>query len=246
VKLVQEAGKTTGLLRCPYHAWCYSTEGPLKQTPHVGGPGIHEHPDIDKSQLGLVEVRSHTHLDVVFVNISGDAEPFDVYFKDVLERWKEFDKPIYHGGGESSFKLEISKLEDHANILSEGPFSGQLTRAFTMFEDENGRNFSSFEGLSERWDKEAEYITFYPNVMFGVHKDHTFGIVLEPKSSSQTVEHIELYYASNDMRDEEWDSMRQTNAAFWKEVFMEDVGVVEAMQMGRKADGFDGRRAFYG
>ena len=107
VKLVQEAGKTTGLLRCPYHAWCYSTEGALKQTPYVGGPGIHEHETIDKSQLGLVEVRSHTHLDVVFVNISGDAEPFEVYFKDILERWKEFDKPIYHGGEESSFKLQV-------------------------------------------------------------------------------------------------------------------------------------------
>ena len=43
-----------------------------------------------------------------------------------------------------------------------------------MAEDENGRNFSAFEDLSERWDKEAEYITFYPNVMLGVHKDHTF------------------------------------------------------------------------
>ena len=49
VKLVQEAGKTTGLLRCPYHAWCYSTEGALKQTPHVGGPGIHEHKDIESA-----------------------------------------------------------------------------------------------------------------------------------------------------------------------------------------------------
>lgn len=34
---------------------------------------------------------------------------------------------------------------------------------------------------------------------------------------------------------------RQTNTTFWKEVFTEDVGVVEAMQEGRKADGFDGR-----
>ncbi len=267
VKLVQEAGKTTGLLRCPYHAWCYSTEGALKQTPHVGGPGIHDHPTIDKSQLGLIEVRSHTHLDVVFVNISGDATPFEEHFKDVLERWKEFDKPIHHGGEESSFKLqvetnwklavenyseayhlpfihpglnEVSKLEDHANILSDGPFSGQLTRAFTLAQDEEGRNFSTFDNLSERWDKEAEYITFYPNVMLGVHKDHTFGIVLEPKSPSQTLEHIEIYYTSDEMRSNEWQDMRETNAAFWKEVFAEDVGVVEAMQMGRNADGFDG------
>ena len=267
VKLVQEAGKTTGLLRCPYHAWCYSTEGQLKQTPHVGGPGVHSHPDIDKSQLGLIEVRSHTYLDVVFVNISGDAAPFEEHFAEALERWKEFDKPIYHGGEDSSFKLEVetnwklavenycesyhlpfvhpglnevSKLEDHENILSSGPFAGQLTHAFTEAADENGRNFASFSGLSKRWDKEAEYLAFYPNVQIGVHKDHTFAIILEPKSVSETLEHIEIYYASEEMRDDDWKAMRETNSAFWKSVFLEDVGVVEAMQDGRKADGFDG------
>ena len=267
VKLVQEAGKTTGLLRCPYHAWCYSTEGQLKQTPHVGGPGVHSHPGIDKSTLGLIEVRSHVYLDVVFVNISGDAAPFEEFFTSVLERWKEFDKPIYHGGAESSFKLdvktnwklavenyceayhlpfihpglnEVSKLEDHENILSDGPYAGQLTRAFTEFKDESGRNFSFFDGLSERWNKEAEYIVFYPNVMLGVHKDHTFSIILEPKAENRTLEHIEIYYASDEMRDEDHRAMRETNSTFWKGVFKEDVGVIEAMQEGRKADGFDG------
>ncbi|MEL7429080.1 MAG: aromatic ring-hydroxylating dioxygenase subunit alpha [Pseudomonadota bacterium] len=267
VKLVQEAGKTTGLLRCPYHAWCYSTEGALKQTPHVGGPGIHSHPSIDKASLGLIEVRSHVYLDVVFVNISGDAAPFEEYFAGALERWKEYDKPVYHGGEDSSFKLdvntnwklavenyceayhlpfihpglnEVSKLEDHENILSDGPFAGQLTRAFTEFVDDHGRNFAFFEGLSKRWDKEAEYISFYPNVLMGVHKDHTFAIILEPKTQERTVEHVELYYASPTMQDDEWSTMRVTNAAFWKGVFTEDVGVVEAMQDGRRADGFDG------
>ncbi len=267
VKLVQKAGKTTGLLRCPYHAWCYSTEGQLKQTPHIGGPGVHQHPGIDKSTLGLIEVRSHVYLDVVFINISGEAEPFEEFFAGVLERWREFDKPIYHGGEESSFKLdvetnwklavenyceayhlpfihpglnEVSKLEDHENILSDGPFAGQLTKAFTEFQDEDGRNFSFFDGLSERWNKEAEYIVFYPNVMLGVHKDHTFSIILEPKSERRTLEHIEIYYASDDMRDEDHRGMRETNSVFWKGVFKEDVGVIEAMQEGRKADGFDG------
>ena len=267
VKLVQEAGKTTGLLRCPYHAWCYSTEGDLKQTPHVGGPGVHSHPAIDKSQLGLIEVRSHTYLDVVFINISGDAEPFEKHFEEALERWKEFEKPIFHGGPESSFKLEVntnwklavenycesyhlpfihpglnevSKLEDHENILSSGPFAGQLTRAFTAFTDASGKNFAFFDGLSERWNKEAEYFAFYPNVLLGVHKDHTFGIILEPQSAQETLEHVEIYYASQDATEEPCEHMRETNAGFWKNVFSEDIGVCEAMQEGRKADGFDG------
>lgn len=185
----------------------------------------------------------------------------------MLERWKEYNKPIYAGGEDSYFELnvktnwklavenycesyhlpfvhpglnEVSKLEDHANILSNGPYSGQLTRAFTAFRSDSGKNFDFFEGLSKRWDKEAEYLSIYPNVLMGVHKDHTFAIILEPKSETETQEHISIYYASDDMRNDEYTSMRETNSSFWKEVFEEDIGVCEAMQVGRKASGFDG------
>ena len=34
--------------------------------------------------------------------------------------------------------------------------------------------------------------------------------------------------------------MRMTNATMWQTVFAEDVGVVEGMQRGRKASGYDG------
>ena len=77
-------------------------------------------------------------------------------------------------------------------------------------------------------------------MQLGVHKDHTFAIILEPKSENRTLEHIELFYTSPEMQDDDRASMRETNAEFWKSVFLEDVGVVEAMQDGRRADGFDG------
>jgi phenylpropionate dioxygenase-like ring-hydroxylating dioxygenase large terminal subunit len=52
------------------------------------------------------------------------------------------------------------------------------------------------------------------------------------------VEHIHLYYAT-----EETDpALRAKNTAQWKEVFVEDVFVVEGMQRGRFAPGFDGGR----
>ena len=135
---------------------------------------------------------------------------------------------------------ERSSLEDHDFILSDGNYSGQLTKAFEPTTDEEGRNFAFFDGLSEKWDKEGEYIAFYPNVQLGVHKDHAFALILEPKSESTTDEHIQLYYAKPEMAGEEWQEMRTGLAEFWKEVFLEDVGVVEAMQEGRWADGFDG------
>lgn len=267
VVLVQQAGSTTGLLRCPYHAWCYNLKGELKQTPHVGGPGIHEHEAVDKSQLGLVEIRSHVFLDVVFVNLSGDAAPFGQYFASMIERWKDFGKPVWFGGEESAFTLEVatnwklavenycesyhlpfvhpglnsySRLEDHENILGDGAWSGQLTRVYAAQLDDAGRSFAKFDNLPPRWDQNAEYLALYPNVLLGVHKDHVFAMLLEPVDEGHTLERVALYYAKPEMTGDDWQAMRQRNAQLWKGVFLEDIGVVESMQKGRKASGFDG------
>ena len=76
--LVQEPSKIEGAIRCTYHSWCYSTQGKLVSTPHVGGPGNNVHPAIVRSELGLLEVRSHIWRDIVFVNIDGAADPFEM------------------------------------------------------------------------------------------------------------------------------------------------------------------------
>jgi len=267
VTLVEEAKSTTGLIRCPYHAWCYDLTGALKQTPHVGGPGIHEHPDIDKSSLGLVEIRSHVFMDVVFVNLSGDAEPFEEMFASLAGRWSDFDRPLFHGGPQSSFGLEVatnwklavenycesyhlpfvhpglnsySRLEDHANILGDGPWSGQLTRVYNPQPDPSGRRFADFKDIDKRWASNAEYLSVYPNVLMGVHRDHTFAILLEPVAHDRTIEHVQIYFADETATGQEWSDMRQRHADQWKQVFVEDIGVVEAMQRGRGASTFDG------
>ena len=92
--------------------------------------------------------------------------------------------------------------------------------------------------MSDFWDEGAEYIALYPNVLLGAQRDHAFAIILEPVSHDRTIEHIHLYYAAP-TTDE---SMRAKNATQWKTVFEEDIGVVEGMQRGRAAPGFDGGR----
>ena len=48
-------------------------------TPHVGGPGQNKHEDFDREANGLREVRSQEWMGLVFVNVSGQAKPFDDY-----------------------------------------------------------------------------------------------------------------------------------------------------------------------
>ena len=263
--LVDEPRKIEGAIRCPYHSWCYSTDGRLVSTPHVGGPGQNSHEGIDRALLGLIEVRSHIWMDVVFVNISGTADPFEVMHEELLERWKEFDVPVYHGGEDSIIRFDLqtnwklvvenycesyhlpwvhpglnsySRLEDHYHIQEPGKFSGQGTYVYRQISEDDGTVFPDFPNLSEKWDTAGEYITFLPNVMVGVQRDHTFVIILDPVSVDRTLETAHLYYAAPDVPP----SLRKRNAEQWQIVFQEDVMAVEGMQRGRGAPGFDGGR----
>ncbi|KAG1715516.1 hypothetical protein GQR58_000487 [Nymphon striatum] len=63
-----------------------------------------------------------------------------------------------------------------------------------------------------------------------------FAIILVPQGPEQTVENIHLYYPQPEVDAD----LRARNTQLWKEVFKEDIFVVEGMQRGRHATGFDG------
>ena len=234
----------------------------------MGGPGQNRHDAMKREELGLNEVRSHVWMEMVFVNLSGQAEPFEAYAGELLSRWSEFsERPLFHGGPESSFKLEVacnwklavenycesyhlpwihpglnsySKLEDHYNIVHPGKFSGQGTVVYNPTLEDEGRTFSNFSELSRKWDTGAEYVALFPNVLLGVHRDHTFAIMLEPKAHNRTLEHVEIFYTSAEDAGSAFETLRVKNSAQWKVIFEEDIFVVEGMQKGRSAASFDG------
>lgn len=263
--LVDSPRNIRGAIRCPYHSWCYTLQGNLRTTPHVGGPGKSRDDNIDRAALGLIRIASAIWQDVVFVNIDGQAPPFEEVHADLLNRWRNFNQPVYAAGGASSFKLEVqtnwklavenycesyhlpwvhpglnsySRLEDHYNIERRGEYSGQGSLVYRQIETEDGTRFPDFEGLDGMWDTGAEYVAVYPNVLLGVHRDHTFAILLEPVALDRTIEHVEIYYA----RPPEAlaPDLLARNAEQWKLIFEEDIFVVEGMQKGRNGPFFDG------
>ena len=267
--LVDKPTKIRGVISCPYHGWCYSTKGELRSTPHVGGLGVAAHQSIKNEELGLWSVRSYVWKDIIFVNISGNAPEFEDYAGPLIEAWKDFEQPMFHGGENSSFTLDIksnwklavenysesyhlpwihpalntySKIDDHYNIVEDSVFCGQGTMVYQQYQSENEAKFPDFKNLASKWDKSAEYITLFPNVMLGVHRDHFFAIILEPLGVELTREHVELYYAKDAESIPQHHDMTETNSERWKIVFGEDVPVVEGMQRTRHGQLFDGGR----
>ena len=267
--LVEAPTNVRQVIRCPYHSWCYGLDGALRGTPHVGGPGHNVHESIRPGELGLVPIRSHVWRDVVFVNVSGEAPPFEEAAAPLLARWHEFEQPIRPGGESSSFALDVatnwklavenycesyhlpwihpglnaySRLQDHYNIDDVPGHAGQGTLVYRRLRGEDGTIFPDHEGLSSKWDEGAEYVALFPNVLFGVHRDHSFAIVLEPRGVDRTVERVEIYYTEEGAADPALGALRDANARLWHTVFAEDIGVVEGMQRGRRGELFDGGR----
>ncbi len=265
--LVSAPQQGQAVIRCPYHSWGYGLDGRLRATPFVGGPSENSHPAIKREELGLYEIRSHVWMDMIFVNLSGTALDFPVYAGSLIDRWREFAQPLHHGGAESSMTLELatnwklavenycesyhlpwvhpglnsySRLEDHYNIVAPQLFSGQGSLVYNPQIGANGERFSSFGNLSQKWAMGAEYISFFPNVLLGAHKDHFFAMMIEPVSPNRSIEHLEIYYADPAMCAPDFAEMRKRHMEIWREVFLEDVFVVEGMQRGRAAPGFDG------
>lgn len=267
--LVEEPGNSKGLIRCPYHSWCYDLKGGLKRTPYVGGPDKDEHPDFDSSRHGLKEVRSATCFGLVFVNLSGDAPAFEDVHAHFLERWKEFaNAPLIHGGTESTllFTLEAnwklavenyceayhlpwvhpglnsySRIEDHYNINEWGLYSGQGSTVYAPNLVGSGDlKFPDLPGLSDKWDTGAEYIALYPNVLVGVHKDHYYAILIMPDGPHRCHERVEIFYFDPACAGFDYEELRAANGRAWQSVFLEDVGVVEGMHRGRFSSGFGG------
>jgi len=265
--LVNEPTHLKGPIRCPYHSWCYNYGGQLVRTPYVGGVGTDTHEAVKPEELSLFKIRSHIWQGVVFVNISDDAPDFNDAHSDLIDRWAEFDKPYHLGGQVSRFDMtlatnwklaienycesyhlpwihpelnQISPIDVHYHIENHEDYSGQGSRNYNQLIGKDEKRFPDFDGVSDTWDTQSEYVSFFPNVLLGVHRDHAFAMLLMPQGPEQTLERVALFYADENIDIPEWQDMLAENARIWQGVFAEDVGVVEGMQKGRHGPMFDG------
>lgn len=266
MRLVAEPCRVQGALRCPYHSWAYGLDGRLRATPHIGGPGRNRAEGFDPAAHGLKPVRTALWLDMIFVNLSGDAPPFEDHVAPLVERWGLYDlERLRPGGADASLDIEVksnwklavenycesyhlpwvhpglnsySRLEDHYHIIEDG-FAGQGSRVYAPAAAE-GSPLPRFAGVPADLSRNAEYVALFPNLLLGIHIDHFFALWLEPLGPERTAEHLRLYFLEDGATDEACATARAATLEAWRTVFLEDVGVVEGMQLGRASPAFNG------
>lgn len=268
-RLVAGSGPVKGMLRCPYHSWTYDLEGSLRGTPHLGGPGVHQIPGFDCTRHGLKAIPSAIWMDMIFVNLSGDAPPFEQHIQPLVERWRPFwgdSQDRYRRVGQddameleldANWKLAVENYCESYHLPWVHPGLNTYSRLedhYNIMVDDRfsgqGTHVYQLPDTADRlpqldvWPRDrlrtAEYIAMYPNVMLGIHVDQFFALRLDPLAPDRCRESLRLYYVQTEQVDASFDATRQALQDSWRAVFTEDVGVVEGMQLGRQSPGFDG------
>ncbi len=269
--ILVEGSRSGPAIVCPYHSWSYALDGRLVRTPEVGGHGLHDCASVDKDALGLLPVRVSLWLDFVFVNLSGDAPPLETVVAPMAARWSDYATDrLVHAAADTyelraNWKLAVenylecyhlpwvhpalngySPLAEHEYRVFADRFFGPVTHSYRASAPPETA-LPEFPGLPAARRLEGEYPIAFPNLLLGIQRDHLFGIIVDPLAVDRTRERLHIYTVDDGTERPAAERARIAAAvaglaAGWREVFTEDIGIVERLQRGRASSTFDGGR----
>jgi choline monooxygenase len=96
MRIVSERQSGRASLSCPWHGWTYGLDGKLELTPRVGGEKSHDDPRLCRDDSDLKPVPVAQWLDLVFVNIAGNAPPFADHIRPLTALLGDYDLSDLH------------------------------------------------------------------------------------------------------------------------------------------------------
>ncbi|MBE9059591.1 aromatic ring-hydroxylating dioxygenase subunit alpha [cf. Phormidesmis sp. LEGE 11477] len=266
LQLVKGACTVKGGLRCPYHSWTYKLDGTLKSTPHFGGYYKDTCEGFNRTEKGLMPIRCEQWLDMIFVDLSGEAPPLAAYLQPMIERWSGYDFGLLRREARevrlecnANWKLAVENFSESYHLTWVHPALNTLSRMEDHFGFDvgdihvgqgslkynsgvvNGKSLPVFPGLADmKKQTVAEYITIFPNLMLGVHPDYFLVFIVDPLSPDRSVERMVFYFVGDEAMTSENQALRHLPIDLWKLTNDEDIDMIERMQTGRRSPSFDG------
>lgn len=251
------------MLTCPYHAWVYGLDGSLRSRPHFFGGDQHDNsPGPDAP--GLMPVRHAIWHDLIFVNISGDAAPFEEHWEpfarctpdydfsalrfakllefEVKGNWKliyENFYDAYHVPTVHPYMNEMVPLRERVGPIPDGPW---LHNTSLIRNPQEGRGIGMpfYPGLDEIGQHTEWYFVLFPSMAVQLWPDQLAIFQLFALEPGRTIGHIHLYFIGEAATEPQYEPNRQAVYDMWESLNPEDFGIVENMQRARRSPGFDG------
>ena len=222
-ELCQDArGRFSETIRCPYHAWTYTTDGRL-----IGAPHMQDVDGFDKRDYPLHQAAVAEWEGFLFVNVVREPRPFAEWFAPMLGRLARFGldellvghrveydvhanwKLVFQNYSEClhcpSIHPELSTVlpyQSGANDLTEGPFLGGYMEikppnaSATISGRACGLPLS--DSLDDDDRRRAYYYSLMPNLLLSIHPDYVNYYLLTPVAVDRTLVESEwLFHPEN-------------------------------------------------
>ena len=262
-QLVSGAGRHRKFV-CPNHSWSYALDGRLIARPHFHGGEKHDVNRETCHRADLVEIRTVTWHDWIFVDLGGQAGDFETLLAPVLERIEGYDLAALRFCEalqfdiEANWKLAIENFIEPYHVFSCHPwlndFVGMDERSAPVFDGKilscgyrfrqadpaRGGSLPWFPDLPPDKQDRGDWFVLFPNFAFEIFPDQVDVFIATPVGPQQCRETIALYFVGDGADGEQYREARDHVIRNWNDLNHEDIGVIERMQSGRRSDGFDG------
>jgi Rieske 2Fe-2S family protein len=257
--LDEGAAAAARAIRCPYHAWVYGLDGSLR-----GAPRFLDRPGFDRSHYPLIGARVAEWHGWIFVNVSGDAEPFEDYVGNlgdhiaaheperlvaavrhhyvIAANWKivtENYHECYHCPQIHPELCRVTPVDSGYGMQPTGAWAGGSMELMEHAETMSITGASGgvvMRGLDERLRREVLYLGLFPNLLISLHPDYVMTHRLEALGVGQSRIECEWLFPPEALEAEGFDPSYASE--FWDLTNKQDWAACESVQRGVASRGY--------
>jgi choline monooxygenase len=252
-QLVDARCTQTGAITCPYHRWTYGLDGRCLGIPFWYRNEQKPRRPAVEDDYGLIEVRSAVWLDTIFIDLSGQARPFEQVISPLDKRWRVPDIGPLHQAATweglipANWKLVVENFLDtyHAPFVHPqvGPMSVQIAHERPAISpDIIGQRcidaavnkprtgpIPVIPALESVLGADDETYSLFPNTLLFVQRSFVSVRCVVPRSVDSSYTMNAVYLSSNAMTDD-FNADRQRLQAAVALVNDQDVGILVRLQ----------------
>ena len=249
---------------CPYHSWTYALTGELRRRPHFNGGDQHDVLPPGNDRAGLIPVRAEQWHHWILVNIDGNAAPLDEHLAFIDRKLDGYDLSAAAHAGTLTFNVDTNWKFAHENfiepyhVFSAHPrlhdfvpmrerhaseVEGHVMWNYYQFksaEEGRGLGLPHFPNLSPQLSMRGIWFTVFPTFGIEIYPDHIALFHVNPISSTRSRENIAIYLIGEAATATQFERGRRSVLDMWQDLNGEDIALLESLQRGREAPGYDG------
>lgn len=250
----EEAGRFSGTIQCPYHAWTWTTDGRLAGAPHMQDAEGFERADYPLHAAALAEWNGF-----LFVSVADTPPPFEETWAPMLHRFDRWHMTGLRVGHQALYDVRanwklvfqnyseclhcpvihpelaaVLPYQSGANDLAEGAFLGgymEVTpphESATMSGKPAGRLVS--DALTPEDRQRAYYYSIMPNMLLSIHPDYVNYYMIHPVAHDHTLVESQWLFHPETLDGPDWNPADAIE--FWDVTNRQDWDIIERGQLG--------------